>query len=308
MRWNTLSSLPPRIIAHRGASGYRPEHTLEGYALAAAQGADVLEPDLVASRDGVLYARHDLELSRSTDVATRPEFAARSRQIAAVHDWWICDFDAREIDTLRAVQPFAERGTHFDGQFAVPRFAQLLDFAVHANQTRTTPLIVDAEIKDPAFFEAQGIDVLAALQGDLDARGLNGPQAPVWLESFDHGFLRRAFERCGNACFALLESVPRDAPALDALLRSVAMWTRGVAPAKALLWDREGRDSGLVATAHAHGLEVHAWTFRQDRSPAPFATTELEMQTAFGLGVDALFCDFPDVAVAARDNFANAAR
>jgi len=142
--WNTLHGLPPKIIAHRGASGYRPEHTLAGYLLAAEQGADVLEPDLVASRDGVLYARHDAGLARSTDVAAQPRFAARARTIADTRDWWISDFDAHEVDVLRAVQPFPGRGRQYDGQFGVPRFAQLLEMVGAARAQRSTPLIIDA--------------------------------------------------------------------------------------------------------------------------------------------------------------------
>jgi len=304
IRWNTLNGCAPRIIAHRGASGYRPEHTLEGYALAAAQGADVLEPDLVVSRDGVLYARHDLGLASSTDIASRPEFASRAREIGGVRDWWISDFAADEIDALRAVQPFRERGTRYDGVSVVPRFTQLLELAQEINQQRAVPLAVDAEIKDPAFFVAAGIDMLTALARDLESHGLTGPQAPVWLESFDHAFLRRAQQRCGNACFALLENIPHDSSAHAAQLRELATWVRGIAPGKALLWNERGAGSGLVSAAHAHGLEVHAWTFREDRSPAPFASTREELEAAFALGVDALFCDFPDVAVRVRAEFA----
>jgi len=299
MLWNTLNALPPRIIAHRGASGQLPEHTLEAYALAVAQGADALEPDLVASRDGVLYARHDIGLARSTDIAAHAEFSARARAIDGVRDWWICDFDAHEIDTLHAIQPIAGRSAQFDRQFGVPRFTQLLDFVMRENARRGIPLVIDAEIKDPTFFLERGIDVLGALTSDLEACGTTGPQAPVWLESFDHAFLRDAFERCGNPCFALLDRVP------DAIvLRELAAWVCGIAPAKHLAWDAEGRDSGLVDMAHARGLEVHAWTFREDHSPAPFPSAIAETHTAFALGVDALFCDFPDAALAARAAYA----
>ena len=297
MLWNTLNGLPPRIIAHRGASGYRPEHTLESFALAIAQGADALEPDLVASRDDVLFARHDVGLARSTDVAWHPEFAQRARVVDGTLDWWITDFDADEIDTLRAIQPSPERGSQFDRQFGVPRFAQLLKLVQHANARREKPLVIDVEIKNPALFASLGIDVLGALAADLESHGMTGAQAPVWLESFDHAFLRRAFERCGNACFALLER-KADAGAL----RELVQWVCGIAPAKHLLWEG-GEDSGVVSEAHAYGLEVHAWTFREDRSPTPFASVREEMDAAFALGVDALFCDFPDVAVAARARY-----
>ncbi len=302
--WATLHGLPPCIIAHRGASGYRPEHTLDAYVLAAQQGADAIEPDVVASRDGVLYARHDLGLARSTDVASRAEFARRAREIAGQRDWWVTDFDADEVDTLRATQPFAGRSTDLDGHFVVPRLGHVLDLARELGAQRGTPLIVDIEIKQPDFFAAQGIDVLDALCRELAGRGVSGAQAPVWLECFDHAFLRSAFERLGNPCFALVENLPAEIAARDASLRTMATWARGVAPAKHLLWDRAGNDNGLVDAAHALGLQVHAWTFRDDRAPAPFTSVGAELSAAFALGVDALFCDFPDTAVAARAEFA----
>ena len=303
-KWNTLNGLPPRIIAHRGASGYRPEHTLDGYALAAAQGADVLEPDLLMSRDGVLFARHDLSLARSTDIAVRPEFATRAREIAGVRDWWISDFDAAELDTLRAVQPFPQRGKIYDGHFVLPRFSMVLDMlaALSAQHGRTFALY--PELKHPEYFCTRGLDPVAALHTELSARNLTGSASPIWLQCFDHTVLRQAHARCGNPCFVLLETVPADLQERDALLHSLTQWTQGVAPSKFILWDVAGNDTGLTAAAHGHGLQVHAWTFRDDHSPAPFATGREELAAAFALGVDALFCDFPDTAVAARVAFA----
>jgi glycerophosphoryl diester phosphodiesterase len=302
-QWNTLNGLPPRIIAHRGASGYRPEHTLDGYSLAAAQGADVLEPDLTMSRDGVLYARHDLGLARSTDVASRREFATRARDIAGVRDWWINDFDAAELDTLRAVQPLPQRGTQYDGRFVLPRFAMTLDLLAALTLKHGRPLALYPEVKHPQYFRALGRDPVAALHADLAPRNLLGPNSPIWVQCVDHAVLREAAELCGNPCFALLESVPADLSDRDALLRGLAAWARGVAPSKYILWDNAGNDTGLTAAAHAHGLQVHAWTFRDDHSPAPFLTSREEQHFAFALGVDALFCDFPDTAVAAREAF-----
>lgn len=302
-RWPTLSGAPPRIIAHRGASGYRPEHTLDAYVLAAQQGADAIEPDIVASHDGVLFARHDLGLARSTDVASRAHFARRARVIAGQRDWWMTDFTADEIDTLRAIQPFPGRSIAFDGHFVVPRLGQVLDLARELGAQRGTPLIVDIEIKQPDYFGALGIDVLDILCRELGAHGASGATAPVWLECFDHTFLRNASQRLGNSCFALVENMPEEIAVRDASLHAMAAWARGVAPAKHLLWDRAGNDNGFVDAAHALGLQVHAWTFRDDRPPAPFATAHAELFAAFALGVDALFCDFPDTAVASRAEF-----
>jgi glycerophosphoryl diester phosphodiesterase len=296
--WKTLHGMPPRIIAHRGASGYRPEHTLDGYALAVAQGADAVEPDVVMSRDGVLFARHDLDLAHSTDIASRAEFAARAREIDGRRDWWICDFSAAEIETLRAIQPVATRGAQYDGRFGVPRLGRMVEAVLDAGRQHSRRVVVDIELKHPEFYRALGQDIGAVLAGELERLRVAGTDAPVWLECFDHGVLRTLHERCGNACFALTETRPDGGQ-----LREIARWARGVAPAKSLLWDDAAKDSGLVAAAHALGLEVHVWTFREDRSPAPFATTRAEMDAAFALGVDALFCDFPDVAVATRAAF-----
>lgn len=291
--WKTLDGRPPRIIAHRGASGYRPEHTLEAFALALAQGADMLEPDLVASRDGVLFARHDFGLADSTDVASRPQFAARAREVGGVHDWWIGDFDAQEIAMLRATQPMPGRGHRHDGEFGIASFGALLDLVAQANRERDVPAVIEAEVK-------QADDaVLSAFARELESRGLAGEPSWVWVECFDHDFLRRAHERCGNPCVALLEPEGEWLRG-DPRLRELARWSRGVAPRKDTLRDAAGRDTGWVAAAHDLGLEVHAWTFRDDQGFAPFATPAAELAAAFALGVDALFCDFPDTALAAR--------
>jgi glycerophosphoryl diester phosphodiesterase len=298
--WNTLDGQPSRIIAHRGASGYRPEHTLDGYALAVVQGADVIEPDLVMSRDGVLFARHDLGLARSTDVAQHGEFAARARELAGQRDWWVGDFSAAEIDRLRSIQPWPARPHEFDGHLIVPRFGQILQLAREAGLQRGSAIPVYPELKHPEYFHALGLDPVAALQQELQHHEMLGPQAPVWLQCFDHAVLREAHARCGNPSFALLESIPPIGPERTARLRQFVGWASGVAPGKYLLWDGAGKSSGLVEEAHDLGLAVHSWTFREDTAPAPFATVQEELHAAFALGVDALFCDFPDVAIRHR--------
>ena len=303
MRFDTLNGSPSRIIAHRGASGYRPEHTLDGYTLAASQGADVLEPDLTMSRDGVLFARHDLGLKRSTDIASRKQFRLRAREIAGVRDWWIGDFDAAEIDTLRAIQPFPIRDLQYDGRFIAPRFSMVLDLLAAINAQREHALSLYPELKHPEYFRAIGLDPVQAIHRELEPRGLLGESSPVWIQCFDHGVLKEAKQRCGNRCFALVEAGLADPAAREPSFAQLATWASGVAPNKYLLWDNTGADTGFVAAAHAHGLEVHAWTFRDDHPSAPFADSRAELNAAFALGVDALFCDFPDTAVAARDAF-----
>ena len=159
------------------------------------------------------------------------------------------------------------------------------------------------ELKHPDYFRALGLDPVEALRRELEPRGLLGESSPVWVQCFDHAVLREVKERCGNRCFALIETAGGDASALDAQFKELATWANGVAPNKYLLWDNTGADSGLVSMAHARGLEVHAWTFRDDHPPAPFESSTAELHAAFALGVDAVFCDFPDTAVAARAAF-----
>lgn len=272
---------------------------MPGYALAVEQGADVIEPDLVMSGDGVLYARHDLFLSRSTDIATRADFTGRARERNGVRDWWVGDFDAAEFDRLRAIQPWPQRDHGHDGRHALPRFEAILDFAQGAGAARGVPLQVYPEIKHPDYFQGLGLDPVQAVIDTLQARGLAGPDAPVWLQCFDHEVLRDAHRRCGNPCFALFEEAG-DTTSWTPRLRELADWAHGIAPDRQLLWDARGRDSGLVAAAHTAGLEVHAWTFRDDADPFPFADPAAALRAAFALGVDAVFCDFPDTAVAIR--------
>ena len=288
-RWKTLDSLPPRIIAHRGSSGYRPEHSREAFALAFVQGADAVEPDVLPSRDGVLIVRHDIDLAPTTDIAQRPEFAGRARIIDGQPQWRIGDFDAAEIETLHCVAPIPGRAHAGTSDSNVLRLATLLEMA------RTAQVVVDIELKDTDYFRALGFDPVVLLESELRTAGMLGAAASVWLECFDHAVLRELHARCRNRCFALIESMP-DANAL----REYARWTRGIAPPKNLLWDVTGNDTGLVTAAHAAGLEVHAWTFRHDGDCAPFASSSAELDAAFVLGVDALFCDFPDTALAAR--------
>lgn len=294
MAWRTLCGAPPRIIAHRGASGHRPEHSVQAYALAFAQGADVVEPDVLPSRDGVLFVRHDIDLGPTTDIAWRAEFAMRARSVDGKPQWWIGDFAAAELDALRCVQHNPLRSREYDGQSAILRLSHLLEMASAAG------CIVDVELKDPDYFRTLGFDPARLLESELRIAGMIGADAPVWLECFDHAVLRELHARCGNRCFALIESMP-DANAL----RELAMWARGVAPPKNLLWNAAGIDSGLVAAAHAAGLQVHAWTFRDDGDCAPFASPGAELDAAFALGVDALFCDFPETALARRAGFEN---
>ncbi|MHB8678107.1 MAG: glycerophosphodiester phosphodiesterase family protein [Rudaea sp.] len=297
MRWKTLNAVPPCIIAHRGASGYRAEHSAEAFALAFAMGADAVEPDVLPSRDGVLIVRHDIDLAPTTDIARRPEFAARARVVGSQPQWWIGDLDAAEIDTLHCAAPVSGRARAGATASTVLRLATLLEMA------RAAQVVVDIELKDTDYFRALGFDPAALLESELRAAGVLGESAPVWLECFDHAALRELHARCGNRGFALVESVPD-----MNRLRELARWASGIAAPKHLLLDTSGNPTALIAGTHALGLEVHAWTFRDDGDCAPFASPREELAAAFALGVDALFCDFPDTALAARTDWISAQR
>ena len=299
MRWNTLDGRPTRIIAHRGASGLRPEHTRVGYELAIAQGADVIEPDLVPSRDGVLFARHDAGLKRSTDIARRPEFAARATMDrSGGRDWPVHHFDREELAALRAIQPFGRRSRAFDSRWSLPTFEDVLDVAAtHSSPDRRIGIY--PELKHPAFFAAHGIDVTAICIDALRHRGHGGKSDPVWLQCFEIEPLRRIHETLALPVFFLVEpSAIGDTSWLRALHRQHT-WLDGIALPKSALMGVHGNGE-LVRVAHDLGWQVHVWTLRDDQVMAGFARVQDELHALFALGVDALFSDFPGTAVAAR--------
>lgn len=280
--------LLPWVIAHRGASGILPEHTLAGYALAIEQGADVIEPDLVASADGILYARHDLGLARSTDIAARPGFAGKRRRGAdGIEDWWIEDLSAAEIDTLRAIQPWPARPHHRDGVFRIPRFVDVLALLSMERGRRERPLLVYPELKHPGHFLACGIDVVDLLARDLAAAGMTGPEAPVLVQCFDRDCLDRVRARTDLRVIQLSIDLPElGGSPVD-----------GYGISRQALMAADG--PAFIAAAHQLGRVVHAWTFRDDQPQAGMSPLD-ECAAAFALGCDGLFCDFPATGLAAR--------
>lgn len=179
----------PLVIAHRGASGYLPDHTLEGYALAIELGADYVEPDLVATRDGVLIARHEPNLIATTDVAARPEFASRKR--TAVVDgvieegFFASDFTLAEIRTLRAIQPLSERDQSFNGRFRIPTFAEILDLVRRKSAEQGRAIGVYPETKHPTYHRDLGLPLEDRVLDELSRAGMNHRGAPVFIQSFE---------------------------------------------------------------------------------------------------------------------------
>ncbi len=311
-RWPypTLDGSMPKVIAHRGASGHRPEHTLAAYELALEQDADFIEPDLVVTRDGVLIARHENELSLTTDVATRPQFAARRRTQRVdgkeMTGWFSEDFTLDEIRGLRATERFARerpRNAEFDGRFGIATLDEILALGERAGGARGRPVGIYPELKHAAHFAAIGLPTERRLADVLHAAGLRGAKAPVFVQSFEREALRR---------FAEVSDLPRvmllGKPPTPAQLRDLAALVQGIGVAKSLVFPRDaagaiGEPTSLIGDAHALGLAVHAWTFRVEDVFLPAnlrGQPQRELELFFAAGVDGVFTDFPDAAVAVR--------
>lgn len=299
-KFNTLSGAAPKIIAHRGASGLLPEHTVAAYRRAILDGADFIEPDLVFTRDGELVARHDGYLSTTTDVAGRPEFAGRKRYAKAFkrEDWFVEDFTLAEIKRLRARQPFPGRPETHDGKYQVPTFAEVLEVAKRGAKRGGRAVGVYPETKHPEHYRGLGHDFAPALVAALERAELPSARNPVVIQSFRPGILRRLKKQTK---IPLIQLVSRSYPQRF-ILNAIARYAAGVGPDKALLVKR-GRSSGYLEYAHALGLEVHPYTFRDDAVGEGFATIGEELGFYFALGVDAVFADFPKTAVTAREAF-----
>ncbi len=286
----------PLVIAHRGASGYRPEHTLESYRLAIELGADVIEPDLVSTKDGQLVARHEPDISATTDVAQRPEFAARRRTAVidgtAMTGWFTTDFTLAELRTLRAVQPREYRSQDFDGRWPVPTLDEIIALAKRESAARGRTIAIYPETKHPTWHRDQGLPLEEPLLAALAREGWTTREAPVWVQSFESGNLRWLRPRTGVKLVQLVgEAGPLD-------FADVASYADAIGANKALL-----ADGDFVGRAHAAGLAVHAWTFRDEprHIDARFGGDPLrEYAFYFALGVDGVFSDFPDTALAAR--------
>jgi glycerophosphoryl diester phosphodiesterase len=260
----TLDGKPPLVIAHRGASGYLPEHTLEAYALAIEQGADVIEPDLVFTKDGVLVARHDHYLSTTTDVAAHPEFADRRKPNADPNDapredWWVEDFTLAELKTLRAVQPFPGRSKEHDGLYEIPTFEEVLSLVSARAGEAGRPVGVYPETKHPGYFESIGMDFAAPLLAALE-----GFEAgPVFIQSFEPDILKRLKGKTGAKLVQLVyEETPGSRPNIP--LTDIAEYADGVGPEKTTVFF-DDKPTSFAEEAHELGLIVHPWTFRADQ-------------------------------------------
>lgn len=323
------------VIGHRGASGYRPEHTLAAYEQAILQCADVIEPDVVPTADGVLVARHENEIGGTTDVADHPEFADRRTTKVVdgreVTGWFTEDFTLAELRTLRATERLPQLrpdNTAFDGLYQVPTLDEVLDLARRSVTCDGEPVGVAPETKHPTYFESIGLPLTGPLVAELEANGLDSRRDPVIVQSFETGNLRE-LDGLTDVRLALNVSAsgaPYDLVAAGdprtyadlvtpAGLRDVAAYADVVSLAKDVVLPRTddgtlGGPTRVVRDAHRAGLEVVAWTFRAENTflpadlrssddPAAHGDLAAEVDAFVDAGLDGIFADHPDLAVAA---------
>jgi glycerophosphoryl diester phosphodiesterase len=353
----------PLVIGHRGAPGYLPDHTLQSYALAIRLGADYIEPDLVSTKDGHLIARHEPNITSTTDVAQHPEFADRER--TAVVDgvteegWFASDFTLAEIRTLRALQPLPERPQQFNGRFKIPTFDEVIALAKRYSKRYDRRIGVYPETKHPTYHKDLGLALERPLLKALDRAGWNRRRAPVFIQSFEQSNLKRLNKRTHVRLVQLIDAndvnpdgslayaPPFDRPydwtvagrqgtfgdlTTDAGLDEVRGYADGIGPWKPYVIStakvdingdgQAGDENGdgavnetdrkvleptdLVSRAHARGLVVHPYTFRNEQFRLAFdyaGNPVNEYLRFYEAGVDGLFSDFADTAFAARDLF-----
>jgi len=325
----------PLVIGHRGASGYRPEHTIASYTLAIELGADYIEPDLVSTKDHVLVARHENDITGTTDVASHPEFAARrtTKTIdGVVHEGWFTeDFTLAELRTLRAVERLPDlrpANTAFDGLYQIPTFQEVIDLA------KRHRVGIYPETKHPTYFDSIGLSLEEPMLAALRANGLDRPGAKVFIQSFETANLKELNRKTRLPLVQLIDEVgapydfvvagdPRTYADLVTPegLAEIATYADGIGPSKNLIVPRDAagnllEPTSLVRDAHRAGLVVHPWTFRRENNflPNDFrqgnpASPEYlrapgdlpaELRLFFHLGVDGVFSDNSDVAVATR--------
>ncbi len=335
--WRTLDGAPPIVIAHRGASGYRPEHTLAAYALAIEQGADFIEPDLVATRDGHLIARHEPVLDATTNVTSHPQFA--SRRVTRIVDgkpvtaFFASDFMLDEIKILRALQSNPARSKEYDNQYEIPTFEEILRLVQKESAARQRTIGVYPETKHPSFHLALGLALEDRLLDVLARHQFDRAEAAVFIQSFESANLQYLRTRTKLPLVQLLDdgalaydpagvrvaavnvpqyedsrgsNTPRQLDDIAAYANAIGPWKRQIlrdVQQPVLL------QTSLIDQAHAAGLKVHTYTFRNE--PATLAVQyenhpSREYSQFYDLGVDGVFSDFPDTALIARDSHVHA--
>ena len=329
----------PLVLAHRGASGYRPEHTLAAYDLAVEQGADYIEPDLVMTKDGVLVDRHEPEISGTTDVADHPEFADRKTTKnldgTQVTGWFVDDFTLAELKTLRAKERLGDmrpESQGYDGQFEVPTFEEVL--AKREALSRKTGRVIGIipEIKHSTYLHDEGFDPEAEVARLVTTYHLNHPKAPLWVQSFELTALKDLRDEHGykgkSTFLTTIKGGPYDLHeqgttyaelTTASSMQDLSQWIDGFGPEKNAVIARNadgslGEPTSFVEDAHAAGLKVTPWTFRAENTflptdyrigtdPAAHGRMADEVTRFYEVGIDGAFCDQPDICVEAREDF-----
>ena len=360
----TLDGKQPLVVAHRGASGYLPEETMEAYARAVELGADVIEMDLLVTKDGVLVARHDPNLAISTDVASHPEFASRKKTMKVDGEtqtgWFVQDFTLAEVKTLGGISTDAERPQQFNGKFKVATFQEILDFQKLKTRETGRAIAIYPETKNPTWFRDMGLPMEDKLIAMINTAGLNSKTAPIYVQSFEPGSLKYMKSKGLNTKLiqlidgdgidmktgAMTYAIPVDRPyewakagdartfsamVTPAGLAEIKTYADGIGPWKRYIVSIKGTigadgkpvdvnkdgkindadanslaPTTLVADAHRAGLFVHPFTFRNENRRLPIdyqGDPKNEYLAYYRLGVDGVFTDFTDTAIAARSAY-----
>ncbi|MER7725912.1 glycerophosphodiester phosphodiesterase [Streptomyces sp. NPDC096323] len=331
----------PTVIGHRGASGYRPEHTLGSYQLALDMGAHIIEQDLVPTRDGHLVCRHENDITATTDVSAHPEFASRrtTKTVDGVSltGWFTEDFTLAELKTLRAKERIPgsrQKNTLYDGRWEIPTFEEVLRWADREGRKRGKPVWLYVETKHPTYFRGLGLGLEEPLAKLLRRYGRHRAQSPLILQSFEPGSIQRLAKLVATPRVVLLSGAgskpwdfvtsgdPRTTDDLvrPAGLKWMASFAQGIGPTLDLIIPKDGSGrlttpTTLVRDAHAQGLILHPYTMRNENTflPADFrrGTDPSAYGDAFGAfaayfatGIDGIFSDNPDTALLAAADFA----
>ncbi|MEU4267561.1 glycerophosphodiester phosphodiesterase [Streptomyces sp. NPDC026092] len=330
-------SLPvPTVIAHRGASGYRPEHTLGSYQLALDLGAHVIEQDLVPTKDGHLVCRHENDITGTTDVADHPEFASRrtTKSVDGVSytGWFTEDFTLAELKTLRAkerIPATRQENTLYDGRWQIPTFEEVLRWAEREGRRRGRPVWLHVETKHPSYFRSLGLGLEEPLAKLLRRYGRHRADSPVFLQSFEPSSIQRLAKLVNSPRVVLLSAAssrpwdfvqagdPRTVADLVTPqgLRWIASYAQGIGPTLDLVIPRDatgklGTPTTLVRDAHAQGLILHPYTqrnensflpadFRRGTDPNAYGDVFGALKTYLATGIDGIFSDNPDTALLA---------
>ena len=333
----------PLLFGHRGAAGYRPEHTLASYDLAIRMGADVIEPDLVSTKDHVLVARHENDITATTDVSSRPEFAARkatkSIDGTAVTGWFTEDFTLAELKTLRAKERLPavrEENAIHDGRYQVPTLQEVIDLAARASRETGRRIGLAPETKHPTYFDSIGLSLEEPLVATLRKNGLDNDRSRIFLQSFEEANLRELHDKfrikvdlvqltSGGATSRPYDHVVAGDPETYAQmttaagLKEVSTYADVLGPDKAQIFPRDaagrsGAPTTLVKDAHDAGLDVVPYTvraenqflpaqYRKGTDPNAYGNVFAEFEDLYGTGIDGLFSDQSDLAFAAREDF-----